>query len=291
MPDKVEITQKRYDEIKNQDLQDNNLDVYETVDNQQDADDIISSMDNYVDEDIMMAQDTDQLAYGYDPNANYVYQAPDNGLYVDKNAPIASSNTNGKPYTGSGVSVGCKDIVNNFYKSFKISKYFTLGDVAVYFDRLEDKTVSVKRNGKRESVYFTKYQLACNLKALAVNVLDKIKEQYPDMSINSSIRNLGTGSEHETGQAADLKFGSHKKKDYYLIANWIMQNCPYNQLFLEYRPSENPRGGWIHVSYADPKNLIFGASKVVSSLYNDKSDAPGTRGGLSNIMSNGDWYG
>ena len=293
-----EITKEEYDAIKNKELADSNLDVYDTVETQDDADDIILSMDTeYVDEDVMTDQDTDEIAYNYDPNKNYVYKSNDGSLYTNKDAPIASTTTKssspesktGPSYSGSGVPTSCSDITANFSKNLKISKHYTLGDVAVYFDRLVDKTAKVKRNGAKVDQKFTKYQLACNLKALAVNILDKIKDQFPDMEINSTIRNLGSGSEHETGQAADLRFTKHKKKDYIIIINWIYSNCPYTQLFLEYRPSENPKGGWIHVSYTQPGNLVYGATKTASTLYNDKSDAPGAAGRFVNVMSKSDW--
>jgi hypothetical protein len=285
MPE-IKITKERYDEIKNKELTDSNLDVYETVDNQDDADDIISSLDyEYIDEDLYIDQETDAIAYEYDPNASFIYTAPDDSKYVDKSAPVAEST--GTAFTGGGVSTDCSDIVSNFGKNLRVSRFFTLGDAAAgNFNRIKDKTVTTK-SGK--TVNFTKYQIACNLKALSVNVLDKIKSQFPDMQINSSIRNWGTRSEHETGQAADLKFPTHKKKDYVIIARWIHQNCAYNQLFLEYRPKENPKGGWIHVSYAASGNQVYGAPKFYGSMYNDSFEAPGSRENFANVMANCDW--
>lgn len=286
---KTEITKERYDEIKNKEVKDSGLSVYEEVDVQEDADEMIADS-QFVDEAVVESQDTD-FGYTYNPNDSYVYTAPDNSKYVDKSAPVGNTTVSGgKPYSGSGVSTNCSDIVKNFNKNLKISRHFTLGEVAVYFDRLVDKTVQCKRNGKKEPVQFSKYMLACNLKALAVNVLDKIKDQFPDMEINSTIRNWGAGSEHETGQACDMRFTKHLKKDYINIVTWINQNCPCNQLFLEYRPSENPKGGWIHVSYADPKNTTYGANKTIGSLYNDDGKrSPGSLGSFNNILANSNW--
>lgn len=286
MPE-IEITKEEYESLKQQELKENNLDVYEYVDIQDDVDDIAYAMEyEYIDEDLVIDLETDNIAYDYDPNANYIYTAPDDSRYVDRTAPVA--NTTGTAYVGSGVSVDCNDIINNFNKNLKISKYFTLGDVAVYFDRLKDKTITVKDGTVKT---FTKYQLACNLKALAINILDPIKEKFPDLVINSTIRNWNGKSEHETAQAADIKFPKHKKKDYHSIVQWIYQNLPYNQLFLEYRPKENSRGGWIHVSYAAKGNQIYGASKYWGSIYNDSFNAPGSKQSFANMMSNCDWYG
>lgn len=278
MAEKLEISKERYDELKKKELEESNLDVYEEVDNQEDADDIISSM-NFVDEDVLINQDSDDIAYSYDPNASYVYKTQDNSLYIDKTAPLAKTISTSQ---GTGVSVNCSDIVNNFNKNLKVSKYFTLGDLtAGDFGRIIDKTV----NGKN----YTKYQIACNMKALSINILDKIKDRFPDMEINCTIRNWGTISEHETGQAADIRFTKTKKKNYYDIVLWIYQNLPFNQLFLEYRPSQNPRGGWIHVSYAQQGNQILGAQRYWASLYNDKGEAPGSKKSFTNILANSDW--
>jgi hypothetical protein len=281
----VEITKERYDEIKNKELSENNLDVYEVVDDQQDADDMIAA-GNFagVDEgDVINESDS-----------NWIFTAPDDSKYVDKNTRNNSvSPPNGAtPFTGGGVGFNCSDIQNNFNSNLKISKYFTLGQVAVDFSRLKDKTVGDKT--------YTKYQLACNLKALAVNVLDKIKDQYPDMTINSTIRNLGTKSEHETAQAADLIFPKHKKKEYYDIVLWIYQNTPWNQLFIEYRPNNstykgvsykgNPRGGWIHVSFQQKGNQVYGAPHNWGCMVNDKFENPGSFKSFTNPMANNDWY-
>jgi len=295
MADKVEITKEEYDAIKNQELQDSNLAVYEVVDNQQDADDLINSMEgNSIDDQTLYEQgNPDDLAYSYDPNKTYVYTSSDNSKYIDKNSSFANTTATspGQPYNGGTIGVSCSDIQSNFSQSLKISANFTLGDVAVHFDRLIDKTV----NGKN----YNKYQIACNLKALTVNCLDKIKLKYSDMTINSSIRNDGCRSEHETGQAADLKFPTHLKSDYYNIIQWIYQNIPFNQLFLEYRPNSNvykgvsytgnPKGGWIHISYAQQGNQVYGAPKFWGCMVNDKFDSPGAKLAFTNPMANNNW--
>jgi mitochondrial fission protein ELM1 len=62
----------------------------------------------------------------------------------------------------------------------KLSKYFTLGDLST---RPAATSYAVKdQNG------LTAAEIVGNLKHLAVNVLDKVKEQYPDMIITSGFR-------------------------------------------------------------------------------------------------------
>lgn len=270
------ITKEQYDQIKNKELEDSGLITYETIDWQEDADFAIYDMKyKNLDPDLIVEYE--------------VYKAPDDTIYTDVNENIsAPAIQTASKYNGSEVTPNCKDIVSNFNPNYKITPSFTLGQLAGNnFNRLIDKEFKSKKDGKMK--FISKYQIACNLKSLAENILEPLLKAYPDMRINSTIRNWGTRSEHETGQAADLRFINTKRKDYIIIAQWIKNNLPYNQLFLEYRPSQNVRGGWIHVSYANPKNVILGAPRQVSSLYNDKSKPPGVAGRLENILKNSNW--
>lgn len=276
---KVEITKEEYEALKEEEISSSNLDVYDYADTQQDADDIILNSD-FVSEEVLLGQDDGT-------NSNFVYTSSDGGSYIDKTAPLSQTTT-----TASNVklSANCSDIVNDFGPNLKVSKYFTLSDLATNeghsdFGRIQDKYVEVAGVDR----FYTKYQISCNMKELAVNVLDKIMEKYPDMRINCTIRNWGKKSEHETGQAADLRFIQTKKKDYIYIAQWIKSNCPWNQLFLEYQPQSNPKGGWIHVSYAAPGQNISASPKYWGTLYNNLADAPGSRKSFTNVMSKCDW--
>ena len=101
-------------------------------------------------------------------------------------------------------------------------------------------------------------ELACNLKKLAVNVLEPIKKKYPDMIITSGLRPMGSNSrsQHPKGQAADIQFTSHSSAQYVDIAKDIMSFASTDQLILEYRTSKRRNGvptTWIHVSYTDSR--------------------------------------
>jgi hypothetical protein len=269
-----EISKERYDEIRNQEAVDSGLITYETIEWQEDADLAIYDIKyNNLDPDLIVEYEQ-------------VYTAPDDTVYTDKNETPSIKMAD--KYTGGKIPTVCKDIVANFKSSYQVTPNFTLGQLTGNkFSRLIDKEIVYR--GKKIAI--SKYQIACNLKALAENILEPLLKAYPDMKINSTIRNWYKASEHETGQAADIRFSSTKKKDYIIIAQWIKNNLPYNQLFLEFRPKENPKGGWIHVSYSNPNNAILGAPKTLASLYNDKSTPPGASGSLVNILSKSDWYG
>lgn len=101
-------------------------------------------------------------------------------------------------------------------------------------------------------------QLVCNLKHLAVNVLEEVRKQYPEIRITSGLRFGGAGkhmdpgktniSQHEKGMAVDIQFGGqYKPSNYYDIAVLLSKSIAYDQLILEY--SNNLKTAWIHISY------------------------------------------
>ena len=131
-----------------------------------------------------------------------------------------------------GVQQGKKD----FAVSDRLSKYYTVGDLT---NRGQRKIVD--RLGLRAD------EIYCNLKALCENVLDTIKEKYPNVKINSGLREENTRSQHNVGQAVDISFPDLSRAQLYDRVIEIQKLIPYDQLILEYNtPGGN---GWIHISY------------------------------------------
>lgn len=102
-------------------------------------------------------------------------------------------------------------------------------------------------------------ELACNLKALAENVLEPIKKKYPKMIITSGLRPYSNNkkSQHPLGQAADLQFPGYASEEYAAIAKDIAGTVPFGQLILEYNTNRRMQGSpvtWIHVSYSSGGN-------------------------------------
>lgn len=113
-------------------------------------------------------------------------------------------------------------------------------------------------------------EIACNLKALALNVLEPIKAAYPDMYISSCLRPMGSNprSQHPLGMAADVRFRNMKSGDYITVAKQIYSTCTVDQLILEYRSSRRVGGEpvtWIHASFSRGANR-----KQVFTMDNDK---------------------
>lgn len=99
-----------------------------------------------------------------------------------------------------------------------------------------------------------------NLAALALNIVEPVKKQYPNAFLTNSYRHGKTigGGQHGTGQACDIQFRGVSAHDYFEIAVWMSKNLPYAQLLLEYLPG---RTVWIHVSYEIP-GLPYGGINV-----------------------------
>jgi hypothetical protein len=89
--------------------------------------------------------------------------------------------------------------------------------------------------------------IVCNLKNVAINILEPIKAKYPNMKINSAFRGApsipGGVSQHQKGEAVDLQFIGISPKEYLPIAKWIAGTLPFDQMIFEHGNSI-----WLHIS-------------------------------------------
>ena len=104
---------------------------------------------------------------------------------------------------------------------------------------------------------YTYGDIAYNLQAIALNVLEPVKKLYPNMIVTSAFRNPGNASnaktsQHPLGQGVDIQFRGATKAEYYEIALKLARVLKYDQLILEYcNYAKNP---WIHVSFSVKTN-------------------------------------
>jgi len=102
--------------------------------------------------------------------------------------------------------------------SAKISKYFTLSQL-----------IKAKHSHKiPPSIYQTVVKEHIKL---ANNVLDKVKERFPDILITSCYR--PNSKNHKTGRAVDLVVNSRSMSKHAEIARFAAENLPCDQVFLE----------------------------------------------------------
>ena len=139
------------------------------------------------------------------------------------------------------------DYIGSVNYKLPLSKYYNLGQLSKHSIVAKSAIPKGGNMGKKQQ------EIIDNLKTLAVNVLDPIREQYPNVMVTNAFRNRSGGSQHNTGNAADLQFSGASKKEYYDIAIWIRENIPHDQMLLEYKNtgSGNP---WIHISLKESGN-------------------------------------
>lgn len=160
------------------------------------------------------------------------------------------------------VDVGCNEFTTNTPGSTRISKYYTL-------DLLSSKTVYTKYNIVPHQG-LSKSQIMCNLKHLAVNSLDPIREWHKAVKVGSAFRS-NSSTDHGAGSAADLYFFKPNSTtrmsvpELVVVAKTIIYELkvPFTQLLLE---SSGNGTGWIHI--ANRKNGQNSGMRVGYSLNN-----------------------
>jgi len=99
-----------------------------------------------------------------------------------------------------------------------------------------------------------------NLRLLCEKVLQPVRDHFgKSVTVNSGFRSPESNaavdgsktSDHCKGQAADIEIPGVPNAE---LAQWIMDNCDYTQLILEFYTQGIPDSGWVHVSF-DPSNL------------------------------------
>jgi hypothetical protein len=174
-------------------------------------------------------------------------------------AVVADANVKKEKPVMCGSFVSGKINLNQF-----ISPNFRLKD-------LTSGSIPLQQGGLKD------VELACNLKALAENVLEPIKAKYPNMIITSGLRPYSTNkkSQHPLGQAADIQFPGSSSEQYAAIAKDISGTVPFGQLILEYNTNRRMQGSpvtWIHVSFSS------GGNKGESFTMNNHSVVKGSSG-------------
>lgn len=205
---------------------------------------------------------------------DYIQEQIDSGIYTQEQIDEGNNATEGAkdetPPPDLKGTTDCEgvDQLTSFPDNLQLSKSFNLGQLtgkAPCGDPLRDQRG------------LTKAEIVCNLKLLAVNCLDKIKEKYPSALVTNAYRYPTGGkagkSQHEIGQAADIQFPGVSKAGYYEIALWIRDNVPHDQLLLEYKTFGTGMP-WIHISYkkelrppGPTKNMTFMNHKSVKPYF------------------------
>ena len=93
-----------------------------------------------------------------------------------------------------------------------------------------------------------------NMKTLCEMVLQPVREHFGPIAINSgygaTVLNKAIGgswkSQHCEGKAADIECPGTPNR---YVAEWISDNCTFDQVILEFHTPGIPDSGWVHVSF------------------------------------------
>jgi len=162
--------------------------------------------------------------------------------------PVSTETTAATPPASQPVDAS--GITSPIPDSLQLSPNFTVGD-------LSTKALCAHKLQAQHGL--TDVQIATNLKALCVNVLEPFAAKFgrTNMVINSAFRPTGSSvvasgySQHESGCAADIRFvdqnrGSISTDVWWDRVLWIKDNLPYDQMIVEYIHNKP----WIHLSFA-----------------------------------------
>jgi hypothetical protein len=88
------------------------------------------------------------------------------------------------------------------------------------------------------------------LSLLAVNVLQPLKDQYPNIVVIGGFRQVNTGiGQHELGEAVDLQIRNQTPTQLFEVADYINKHLNFDQLVLNWTDIGDQQG-WIHVSFS-----------------------------------------
>lgn len=151
--------------------------------------------------------------------------------------------TDDAPMANSKV-VGCTEFTDSTPDTTRISNHFTLAGLSSA--TAYTKYPIVPHSG------LTKSEIMCNLKYLATNSLDMIKDWNPAMKVGSGFRS-NSSTDHGKGSAADMYFynaGTTQRMNVsglVTVAKYLIYELkvPFTQFLLE---SSGNGTGWLHVA-------------------------------------------
>lgn len=99
------------------------------------------------------------------------------------------------------------------------------------------KEISPNLKTRARIANLSENEVACNLRALAINVLDLIKEQFTDMVIltNNQPKMIDSFAyNYNRGQGVIIQFLETSNDDIFSKLAWIRTNINYSQMILSY---------------------------------------------------------
>lgn len=115
-----------------------------------------------------------------------------------------------------------------------------------------------------------------NLYNLANKICEPLYSKFGQFRINSGIRNENSVrppgiSQHVTGEACDIQFPGWTYDKYWLNAQWVKDNIPYDQFIFEH--SSKSKTVWLHLSFKSAGGRAPGDRTKVMTMYQGNFDS------------------
>ncbi len=150
-------------------------------------------------------------------------------------SPSTSDNSSRQGDPPAREDVDTSNVPSNVDYNYRLSANYTVKDFTLN---------CVFKHQLQAQKGFTVQQIISNLKYLAENVAENIRDKYPGFRINSGFRQGSGGSQHCNGMAMDIQWPGLAPRDYLPRAQWIRDNLDYDQIIFEHGNTI-----WLHVSY------------------------------------------
>lgn len=164
------------------------------------------------------------------------------------------------------IEIDCENVTTVDY-NFKLSDNYTVRDLTLS---------PLYKHPLRAQNGLSLSDIVCNMKGLAVNILEPLRKKYPDIHINSGFRAASGASQHNKGMAVDIQVSGWPPSKYSEVCKWIVDNLNFDQLLIEFGVSV-----WLHISYDRTK-----ATQRKSKLTYYPKGSPQYKPGLVNYYDN-----
>jgi hypothetical protein len=161
--------------------------------------------------------------------------------------PDANAIVNSVTNNANATSVDCTMITGAVNYGYQLSTHYTLAELSTH-TALGGHQIMAQQG-------LTVAQIICNLKGVAVNIMEPLVAHYGkgSLMITSGFRPIqgNAKSQHTFGQAVDIQMPHLNNDAFWAAAQWVAANIPYNQMILEKLPSS--QRPWLHLSFGGPK--------------------------------------
>lgn len=209
---------------------------------------------------IIMEHD-DELDEGIGDTSTSYGAARDRALREAANGAESDSdpsNADDAPETAA-TPAGCLDIPDNAGASFKLSRFYTLGELSS--GAACARSAGAKSGAVIAQKGLSRATIICNLRHLATNVLDPLANHYgkTNMIITSGFRKGSGSSDHCIGSAVDIQFlvNGHKANGRELDQ---IEKYAINVLKIPFTQIIHEQNSWLH--FACRRNGINSAKRI-----------------------------